>query len=436
MPIRFINAFLYLPLFLLLQCTDSAVKLPEVESPAQIKVVRQAAEYEPQEAVWLIWSPTDHLEGFSNEQVTLDIIKQLIPSTKIKVTAASDELYERAKSLIPASYLEGGQVELINIPSVELWVRDMGPVFVEDSIGRKVIADFNFDAWGYGDTTETETQIEEKYDERIGDHLDLPVISSSMISEGGDREVNGEGTLLVVETVEMGRNPNMKKEEMEAEFQRMLGVSNVIWLKEGLKEDDHTFRGPIETEDGYKAYTVVTTNGHIDEFARFVNDSTILLAQVDPADLDDPIAQENHRRMEENYEILQKALDQEGKPFKIVRMPLPKTILGEMKPGDSVYDYISTLDYEDGSEFPVGDPVRVIAAASYLNFLITDQVVLGQKYWKEGLEKTIKDRDEKAAQILKEVFPNRKIIMLDALAINYGGGGIHCISMQEPKLRK
>ena len=308
----------------------------------------------------------------------------------------------------------------------------MGPVFVEDSLGRKVIADFNFDAWGYGDTTEIDTQTEEKYDERIGDHLGIPIISTSMISEGGDREVNGEGTLIVVEAVEMGRNPNMNKEEMEIEFQRMLGVTKVIWLKEGLKEDDHTFRGPIETQDGRKAYTVITTNGHIDEFARFVNDSTILLAQVDPADMDDPIGKENHRRMEENYNILKKAVDQDGKPFNIVRIPLPQTILGEMKPGDSVYDYISTLEYEDGSTFPVGEPVTVVAAASYLNFLITDQVVLGQKYWREGLDEAIKKRDEKAAQILQKVFPARKVIMLDALAINFGGGGIHCISMQEP----
>ena len=431
----FIPFILFLLLLSFIRCTNTDTNLSDISPSSVIKVVRQAAEYDPQEAVWLIWSPIDHLDGFSNEQVTLDIIKQLVPNTNVKITAAKDELYERAKSMIPAAYLEGGSVQLIKIPSVELWARDMGPVFVEDSLGRKVIADFNFDAWGYGDTTEADTKIEEKYDELIGAHQGLPIISSNMISEGGNREVNGEGTLMVVEKVEMGRNPSMTKEEMEAEFQRMLGVSNVIWLKEGLKEDDHTFLGPIETHDGKKAYTVITTNGHIDEFARFVNDSTILLAQVDSSDLDDPIAMENYRRMEENYAILQNAKDQDGKPFKIVRMPLPKTILGEMKPGDAVYDYISTLEYKDGSEFPAGESVSVIAAASYLNFLITDNLILGQKYWRDGLDEAIKARDEQATQILQEVFPNRKVVMLDALAINYGGGGIHCISMQEPKLQ-
>ena len=76
---------------------------------------------------------------------------------------------------------------------------------------------------------------------------------------------------MVVETVEQGRNPNWTLAEMEAEFQRVLGVKKVIWLQEGLYEDDHTFRGPIPIENDKKAYTVVTTNGHIDEFARFVN---------------------------------------------------------------------------------------------------------------------------------------------------------------------
>ena len=73
----------------------------------------------------------------------------------------------------------------------------------------------------------------------------------------------------------------MTRKEMEAEYKRLMGVKKIIWLKKGVVEDDHTFLGPITTSDGTKAYTVVTTNGHIDEFARFVNDSTILLAQVD-----------------------------------------------------------------------------------------------------------------------------------------------------------
>ncbi len=426
-------AFTIVVLILLSQVFWSCQSAPQEESEEPMRVVRQAAEYDTQTAVWLIWPPVDHLEGYSNEQVTLQIIGALLPHTPIKVTAADSSLLAKAKAMIPASALESGQVQILEVPSEEFWVRDMGPVFVENNKGEQMIADFNFDSWGYGDTTDAYSKTEELYDEKIAALMDLPVISSTMISEGGDREVNGEGVLMVVEAVEQGRNPGMTKAEMEVEFQRLLGVSEVIWLKQGVLEDDHTFSGPKELGNGEKAYTVVTTNGHIDEFARFVNDSTILLAKVDSADLDDPIARENHRRMEENYAILQQAKDQNGNPFKIVRMPLPSTIIGTMKPGDSVYDFIRTLEYQDGSTFPEGEPVKVIAAASYLNFLITNGAILAQKYWRPGWDESIKTRDEEVESILADLFPSRKIVMIDALAVNYGGGGIHCISMHQPE---
>lgn len=426
--------FLFVSIIFLIACQNPTTT--NSTKKEAISVVRQPAEYDPQAAVWLMWSPIDHKEGYSNEQVTLEIIDALIPHTKVVVTAANQALYQKAKSSIPASALEGGQVELIQIPSEELWTRDMGPNYVELSNGQKAIVDFNFNAWGYTPTNAMDeyTIRMENFDSLIAEKQNLPIIKTELISEGGDREVNGEGVLMVVKTLEKGRNPNWSLAEMEAEFKRVLGVKKVIWLKEGLYEDDHTFRGPIELDNGEKAYTVVTTNGHIDEFARFVNDSTILLAEVPQADMEDPIAQENHRRMEENYKILRQAKDQDGKPFRIIRIPLPKTILTTMKPGDSVYDFISTLEYEDGSQFPEGKPVTVVAAASYLNFLITDKVILGQKYWKAGLDDAIKERDHKAASILEKIFPNRKVIMIDALAINLGGGGIHCITMQEPKI--
>ena len=427
--------FLATVLVCIIQC-QSELKQDKEDKLAEPIVLRQPAEYDPQEAVWLIWSPIDHLADYSNEQVTLQIIDALIPHTKLIVTASDESLYQRAKSSIPASAMEGGKVELLQIPSEELWTRDMGPNFVELSNGQKAVVDFNFNAWGYTPTDQMDeyTIRMEKYDQLVGKNRNLPVIRTEMISEGGDREVNGEGVLMVVETVEKGRNPGMSKAEMEAEFQRVLGVKIVIWLKQGLFEDDHTFLGPIELEDGSKAYTAVTTNGHIDEFARFINDSTILLAQVDPADMEDPIAQENHRRMEENLQILKNATDQNGKPFRIERISLPKTIIETIKPGDSVYDFISTLNFEDGSSFPKGEPVQIIAAASYLNFLITDKVIIGQKYWKEGLDESNRQRDQEAADTLQKLFPEKKIILLDALAINFGGGGIHCITMQEPKI--
>lgn len=399
---------------------------------AGVIIVNQPAEFEGQEAIWLIWPSTNYKEGESVEKVMFEIIEALNEEEKIVVTCKDKELLNHAEEALKNHFGELKNLTLLELPNYDIWARDMGPIFVETNENTMAIADFNFNAWGYTDTLDIDTKTDEMYDVRVAEHLNLPVISSSMISEGGNREVNGKGTLITTESVEEDRNPNMSKEEMEAEYKRLLGVEKIIWLKQGLVEDDHTFLGPITTADGTKAYTVLTTNGHVDEFARFVNDSTILLAQIDSADFKDAIAYENHKRIEENYKILSEATDQNGRPFKIVRMPLAGTIFSTMSPGDNVYEYIKTLDYKDGSTFQDGDTIKVMAALSYLNFIIANKVIVGQSCWREGMPNEIKLKDEQAAQILQAVFPNRKVIMIDALAVNLGGGGIHCISMQQP----
>ena len=397
----------------------------------EVYVVRQPAEFETQQAIWLIWPATNHKRSESVEKVTLSIIAAIIETEKIVVTCHDTTLLAHATEILTKNFGKNKNLTIMVLPSYQIWARDMGPVYVETNKNTFAIADFNFNSWGYGDTLDTDTKTEEMYDERAADFLKLPVISSNMISEGGSREVNGQGILMTTEAVELNRNPGMSKQQMEAEYKRLLGVKKVIWLKQGLVADDHTFLGPIKTANGKKAYTVVTTNGHIDEFARFVNDSTILLAKVNSA-FNDPIALEDHKRMEENYRILSNATNQNGRPFTIIRMPLPSSIYTTMDSGDYVYEYIKTLNYQNGTIFPKGETIKVIAALSYLNFIIANSVVIGQKSWREGMPNDLKLQDEKAAKILASVFPNRKVIMVDALAVNLGGGGIHCISIQQP----
>ncbi|RME98625.1 MAG: agmatine deiminase family protein, partial [Bacteroidetes bacterium] len=345
--------YYYLPTVLLLYIA-ACTAAPGAQAPGDarqdlpsdsLRVARQAAEYDPQEAIWLIWPYQDHAVGYSADAVTLAIVKAVAPHQTVHLTARNEEQLQEARAAIPAVLQESGRVFFHQIPSMELWVRDMGPNFVTLTDGRQAVVDFNFNSWGYSSVDDPYSQTEEKYDERLAAHLGLPLLSSDLISEGGNREVNGEGVLLLVSRVSEGRNPDWARAEMEREFKRLLGVEKIIWLPAGVYEDDHTFRGPLTLADGSKAYTVVTTDGHIDEFARFVNDSTILLAEVPAADLHDPIAQENKRRMDANYEILRQATDHAGRPFHIIRVPTPPTIVRRMKPGDSVYDYISTLDY-------------------------------------------------------------------------------------------
>lgn len=397
-------------------------------------VTRQMSEFERIDALWLIWPTTDHKKGESVEKVALAIIDVLRDDLKIVVSCANKEVLLQAKTILGKKYPDLDNLIFHVVPSVGIWARDMGPIFVETENGTHAIADFNFNSWGYADTLDIDSETENLYAKKVAKLFKLPLISSSMISEGGNRELNGKGTLVTTAVVEKGRNSKMSKKEMESEYQRLLGVKKVIWLKDGLLEDGHTFLGPLSVSDTTKAYTVVATNGHVDEFARFVNESTILLANILRTELKGPIAKENHRRLEENFEILSQSTDQDGNPLKILRLPLPSIIFTTMGPGDYVYEYIKTLEYRDGSQFPDGDTITVVVPASYLNFIIANKVVVGQKYWRQGMPDKVRTQDGEAKRILEEAFPNRKVVMLDALAVNLGGGGLHCISMHQPEL--
>lgn len=396
--------------------------------------IRQAAEFEPTEAVWMLWSNYDHKRGYSNEKVTLDIINILLPYSRVKLVFPNDSVRIKKSALLPAEALMSGRLETLVFPYREFWARDMGPAFVIRN-NQLAIADFNFNDWNYGVITDSATVLNEKLDEAIAAHMKLPVISTEMITEGGNHEVNGKGTIILTESVEKSRNPGMTLEHIESEFRRILGVSKIIWMKNGLCEDDNTKSGPLTNGQGQKVYMPLTTNGHADEFVRFAGPGTVLLAQADTTD-GDPISLENARRMEVNYRILREAADQDGQPFDIVRVPLPCHTFASMEPGDGVYDLMQDFTFSDGSIFPRGKPVSVIAAASYLNFLIANDCVLMPGYWKEGLPRKIKKRDEEAKAIIQSVFPHKKIISIDVMALNLGGGGIHCITRNEPKLNQ
>lgn len=395
---------------------------------------RQAAEFEPTEAVWMLWSNYDHKRSYSNEKVTLDIIHALLPHTRVKLVFSSDSIRSAKNALLPAEALLTGRLETLVFPYREFWARDMGPAFVIRN-NQLAMADFNFNDWNYATITDSTTVLNEKLDEAIAAHMKLPVISTDMISEGGDHEVNGSGTIILTESVEKSRNPGVTLEYIESEFRRVLGVSKIIWMKNGLCEDDNTQSGPLINGQGEKVYMPLTTNGHADEFVRFAGPRTVLLAQADTTERD-PISLENARRLEMSYRILREAEDQDGQPFDIVRVPLPYHTFVTMEPGDGVYGMMEGLTFRDGTIFPRGKPVSVIAASSYLNFLIANDCVLMPGYWKEGMPWKIKKRDEEARAIIQSVFPDKKIISLDVLSVNLGGGGIHCITRNEPKLNQ
>ncbi|MCC5931864.1 MAG: agmatine deiminase family protein [Cyclobacteriaceae bacterium] len=397
-------------------------------SPAthETKFVKPA-EFETQREFWTAWPHDDHARGYSNTEVLLEMIMAVAPFQKVVLIVPNDSIKNHCYELFYELDIESDSLDLIEFPYEEFWVRDMGPVFVKDQHGMEALLDFGFNAWGYT----PEGHQDDVLDRRIANMLKLPVYQPGLTTESGNHEVNGKGTLILTKAVEMNRNPGISIKEIENIYKKYLGANNIIWIEHGLLEDRHSFEGPLPLGKGDSAYTVLTTGGHIDEFVRFVNDSTLMLAWP-YEDTVCYIQRENAVRLEAAYQILKHSQLEDGRPIQIIKVPLPPLIIIKMSPGDYVYDELRKLNYENGHVFPDGKSIKVIGAASYLNFVITNQVVLVPVYGNDDSPPSWHEKDQQVMEIFKSVFPGKLIIPINSLAVNLGGGGMHCITTYRP----
>lgn len=423
-----LNAVAVVSLTGLLACTADPAPATGEDSPAESFVF--PAEFEPHRALWMAWPTYENKRGLPTEPLLIEIIRATEGRVAIDLLAQDDDEAAAIRERFRREGVPDGHVTIHAVPHGDVWMRDMGPIFLRGDRGGLRVVDFGFNMWGYESPDSPNSRLEEAVDRHVAELLGLEVEKSTLISEGGSREFNGRGVMLAVEAVELQRNPGWTLEAMDEEFRRTLGVSKVIWLAEGMAEDELTFRGRLPGG----VYTVITTGGHVDEFARFADPETILLAEITEEERrTDPIAAISHERLEESFRRLSAATDQDGNPFRIVRVPAPDSLFDTMRAGDGVFDYIQPLEYEDGSSIAPDGEIRVVAAASYLNFQVTNGLVLAQKYWKPGMPESLREKDERAVAVLREVFPGREVVPLDAMAVNLGGGGIHCILQQEPR---
>ncbi len=314
-----------------------------------------------------------------------------------------------------------------------------GILFMKNNNGQKQIVNFEWNAYGwYFEPTYKDYLVRDKQERKLYTDLQIntfkyPVITSSMVNEGGGIETNGEGTILQVESVNMQRNPGMSKELQEAELKRVLNAKKIIWLKEGAAEDPFGW-GTLITEN----YFGIGVQGHLDEFCRFVNKNTILISFPDSLEAElDPVKKITLERMKVNYELLKNATDQDGNPFTIIKMPVPDVnymtfALDTANINDEI-KFLSQQILFEQKNFTLGDTVHFVPASSYLNFLITNKTVFSSKYWEEGLPESSKAKDEKVKQILQQYFPDKNIYQINTTETNHNGGGLHCWSMQVPK---
>ncbi|MFE0808236.1 agmatine/peptidylarginine deiminase [Streptomyces sp. NPDC058848] len=335
---------------------------------------RMPAEWAPHERTWMAWpgpNPTFTNDGELAEAraawaSVARAVRRFEPVTVVHGPGQGDGARE----------LLGPEVDLVERELDDAWMRDIGPTFVTDGKGGLAAVDWVFNGWGAQDWARWEH--DSKIARHVADLVGAPVLGSTLVNEGGAIHVDGEGTVLLTDTVQLGpgRNPGWSRGEVEAEIHAKLGTTKAIWLPHGLTGD----------------YGRYGTQGHVDIVAAFARPGTVVVhSQRDPGHPD-------HARSQMYLEILRGQTDARGRRLEVVEVPAPTVLKDE--DGDWV-------DY------------------SYINhYLCNGGVVLC----------AFDDpNDELAAGIFRRLFPERTVTLVDARTIFAGGGGIHCITQQEPK---
>jgi len=278
-------------------------------------------------------------------------------------------LLVRPEDLAQARRLCGEQVSYLEFPLDDSWMRDFGPTFVMSAENQLAGVNWRFNGWGK--YPHANDQAVARF---VLEHLQLPCIDAPFVLEGGSIHVDGEGTVLTTEQclLHPNRNPRMSRRDIEEQVCSYLGASKMIWLKQGIKDDD--------------------TDGHIDELACFVAPGVVLaLVGHDALDVD-------YAPLQQNLEILQSATDARGRKLEVVTLEQPE----------------------------VAYKGRERLSQSYINFYIANGGVVMPAFGDRA-------RDARARAIVAELFPRRRVVQVPAHELAFGGGNIHCITQQQPE---
>jgi agmatine deiminase len=320
-------------------------------------------EWAKHERTWLAWPAADYTQAED----------AYLAWSQVANTAAEYEpvtvLVDPKDVVLAKKYLSGG-IELVVCPLDDAWIRDFGATFVSDGEALAAV-NWIFNGWGSAESAGFDVENDAKVATFMANHVGAKLINSELVNEGGGIHTNGNGLLLATETVQLDieRNPDWTRLEVETEMNSKLGTDKVIWIRRGLTRDYETFG----------------TKGHIDIVACFADEDTLLVHdQVDESHPDTSVTHEVISRLEEQTEC------------RIVKVPAPEVL----KDGHGFVDY------------------------SYINHYILNDAVLLCAFDDQN--------DATAKGILQEVYPGREIRLIDARPIFDRGGGIHCITQQQP----
>jgi agmatine deiminase len=341
---------------------------------------RQPAEWEKHSACWLAWPSHAELwqEDLEKAQAEFTALAHAIcdwdPATRQALGERLEVLVPDERAQLAAERALGHlPVRFHRIPFGDIWLRDTAPIFVRDEKGSLAAASFAFNGWGGKYVLPHDSEVSARVAKASG----VRTITHGLVMEGGSLEVDGEGTLLTSEQclLNPNRNPGMDRAAIEKELMLSLGVSKILWVKDGLLNDH--------------------TDGHIDTIARYVAPGVV--ACMEPAPTGVEGVDTNTEVLLQIARDLEAMTDAKGRKLKVVKIPSPGHV------------------YNDEDD---------LMPASYLNFYIGNRTVVVPTYGERS--------DEAAVEAIAKIFPDRRTVGLSARAILTGGGAFHCITQQQP----
>lgn len=339
---------------------------------------RMPAEWERHEGTWLGWPHelTDWPGKFAPiPWAFAEMVRLLAEKERVFLLVEDASAEKRARAMLNKAGVKLEAVEFFRVPTDRGWMRDSGPIGVKDAKGDVLYNNFLFNGWAKYDNHKKDAVAVKKVNERRKRRLMFPEYNGRrVVLEGGSIDVNGKGTLLTTEECLQSeiqeRNPGFTKEDYAQVFRKYLGVTNVLWLGNGIAGDD--------------------THGHVDDLTRFVNDTTVVTV------VEDDRNELNYAPLSENLERLRKMKDQDGRALQVETLPMPKPV------------------YFDGQRLP----------SSYANFYIANGLVIVP---------TFNDSNDRVAlNILAKLFPGREIVGIHCRDLVLGLGTLHCMTQQEP----
>jgi agmatine deiminase len=339
---------------------------------------RMPAEWEPHEGTWLGWPHelTDWPGKFAPiPWAFAEIVRHLARVERVFLFVENREAESRVRTILKKSHVHLDAVTFFRVPTDRGWMRDSGPICVKNAASEVAFNNFVFNGWAKYDNHKKDTQIVARANKSLKQTLFLPMYNGNrVVLEGGSIDVNGRGTLLTTEECLQSkiqeRNPGFSKRDYEEVFRNQFGVSNVIWLKNGIAGDD--------------------THGHVDDLSRFVNETTVLTIVEENSS--DP----NYAHLQENLAILKRSKNHAGWPLRVEELPMPAPV------------------YFNGQRLP----------ASYANFYIANKLVLVPVFNDPN--------DRVALNIIAKYFFDREVVGVYCRYLVLGLGTIHCMTQQIP----